>query len=178
MSNTDTPNEAAASEEKRLTSEGLREHLQGMLDKCPDPSGAPTSEACPTCGKSRDYTFCSDFFHISTQGGDEPCATQEQSGMTPQSPSNGAPTSDPEAAPDFITQRLVDHIIQRAQNSAMGLGNPDKPNAYDLSNYDHPTFESLAILLISAHYDKYDLVSICCAAMEEVYKATKEQNEH
>lgn len=44
---TPTPHDGAAGEQKHLTSEGLRDHLQDMLSKSPDPSGAPTSERVP-----------------------------------------------------------------------------------------------------------------------------------
>lgn len=69
----------------------------------------------------------------------------------------------------IIDQRFVDRIITRAQNSLMGLDAPDKPNAYDLSNYSEPhTIENVALLLVGAHFSKYDLVSLMAAAMEEV----------
>lgn len=63
------------------------------------------------------------------------------------------------------TQRFVDKIVARAQNSAMGLGDPK--TTYDLSQYENPSLESVALLLVNAHVDKYDLVSLMAAAMEE-----------
>jgi hypothetical protein len=70
----------------------------------------------------------------------------------------------------LVSQRFVDRIITRAQNSMMSLGEPKNTNIkpYDLANYVHPDFESVAIMLVGAHEDKYDLVSLMCAAMEEV----------
>jgi len=68
-----------------------------------------------------------------------------------------------------IDQRLVDKIVARAQNSATGLGDPEKGrHSYDLSQYANPTLESVALLLVSAHTEKFDLVSLMAAAMEEV----------
>lgn len=66
-----------------------------------------------------------------------------------------------------IDQQFIDRIVARAQNSMMSLGASE--TSYDLSKYDHPNFESAAILLVTAHHDKYDLVSLMCAAMEEVW---------
>ncbi len=67
-----------------------------------------------------------------------------------------------------IDQRLVDKIVARAQNSSMGLGTSEKEKPHDLSIYDHPDFESLALLLVSAYHEKYDLVSLFAAALEEI----------
>jgi len=68
-----------------------------------------------------------------------------------------------------IDQRLVDKIVARAQNSATGLGDPEKGHrSYDLSQYSNPTLESVAHLLVSAHTGKYELVSLMVSAMEEV----------
>lgn len=65
-----------------------------------------------------------------------------------------------------VTQQLVDHIVARAQNSAMGLSDPK--SSYDLKQYSEATFETLAMLLVTAHVEKYDLISIFAAALEEV----------
>ena len=69
-----------------------------------------------------------------------------------------------------ITQHTVDAIVARAQNSAMGLGEPEKgARSYDLSQYAEPqTFENVAMLLVGAHFEKYDLVALFAAAMEVV----------
>lgn len=77
------------------------------------------------------------------------------------------PTPQPEApTPEKIDQRLVDHIIARAQNSMMGLG--DSEGSYSLDNYANPTLESVAMLLVTAHTAKYDLISLFTAGMEEI----------
>lgn len=73
-----------------------------------------------------------------------------------------------------VDQQLVDHIVARAQNSVMGLGNSEKRKPYDISAYDHPDLHSLAILLVSAHHDKWDLISIVTAALEEVSRPGSE----
>lgn len=80
---------------------------------------------------------------------------------------DGAPSP---TAPFSVNQRFVDRIVARAQNSMMGLGDPKQSNvgAYDLSNYADANYESVALLLVSAHEPKYDLVALMCAAMEEV----------
>ena len=68
-----------------------------------------------------------------------------------------------------VDQRMVDRIVARAQSSAMGLGDPEKgPRSYDLSKYAHPDFESLINLLVSAHFGKYDIISLMTAALEIV----------
>lgn len=66
-----------------------------------------------------------------------------------------------------IDQRFVDHIVQRAQNSMMGLGDPK--STYSLKHYGSD-FESVALILVNAHTAKYDLTSLMLAAMEEAYK--------
>lgn len=65
-----------------------------------------------------------------------------------------------------IDQRFVDRIIARAQKCAMGLGEPK--SGYDLNTYADASLESVALLLINSHEEKYDLVSLVWAAMEEV----------
>lgn len=66
-----------------------------------------------------------------------------------------------------ITQDLVDRIVARAKASPFGLGDPIPGKTYNLSLYS-PTVESLAMMLVGAHHDKYDLVSIMAAAIAEV----------
>jgi hypothetical protein len=71
-----------------------------------------------------------------------------------------------------IDQRFVDRVIARAQNSAMGLGDPKNDRSYSLDAYASKDLESLALLLISAHETKYDLVSLAAAAFEEIREAS------
>lgn len=88
-------------------------------------------------------------------------------------------TPNPEPVPK-IDQRFVDRIVARAQNSMMSLGDPKESNIkpYDLANYSDPqTFENVAILLVSAHDAKYDLVSLMRAAMEETRAAALAEHE-
>lgn len=51
----------------------------------------------------------------------------------------------------------------------MGLGDPEKGDlSYDLRQYGEPhTAENLAMLLVSAHSAKYDLISLMAAAIQE-----------
>lgn len=69
-----------------------------------------------------------------------------------------------------ITQRTVDQIVARAQNSAMGLGDPDKGRcSYDLKQYAEPHgAQELAMLFVSAHFAKWDIISLMTAALEVV----------
>lgn len=68
-----------------------------------------------------------------------------------------------------ITQEIVDEIVQRARLSTMGLGDPEKGSgSYDISKYDPPNLETLALMLVSAHTAKYDIVSVMAAALEVV----------
>ena len=68
-----------------------------------------------------------------------------------------------------ITQDMVDEIVRRAKASAMGLGKPEKgEHSYDFSAYGTKDFGDLALMLVSAHFEKYDIVSIVAAALEVV----------
>jgi len=72
-----------------------------------------------------------------------------------------------------VTQDLVNEIVRRAKASPMGLG--DQENSTSLDNYEKPhTTETLALLLVSAWTEKYDLVSVFCAAMDVIKE--KHQN--
>jgi hypothetical protein len=75
----------------------------------------------------------------------------------------------------LVNQQFVDHIVARAQNSMMGLGDPE--TSYDLSKYDPANIESVAILLVSAHHAKYDLVSLFAAGMEEIQAVLERQRD-
>lgn len=94
------------------------------------------------------------------------CGGQHTVGDCPAAP----PPPPPAPSSAFVvTQRLVDHIVARAQNSVCGLGNPDKPGkAYSISQYDPPNLHALAMLIVGAHFDKWDIISIVTAALEEV----------
>lgn len=70
-----------------------------------------------------------------------------------------------------INQRLADRIVARAQNSNMGLGDPEEGKSYNLALYS-PTVDSLAMLLVGAHFEKYDLVSLFAAAINEIAEQT------
>lgn len=73
-----------------------------------------------------------------------------------------------------INQRLVDRIVARAQNSSMGLGDPEPHKSYSIAHYS-PNVESLAMLLVGAHYEKYDLVSLFAAVVQEVAEQANAQ---
>lgn len=87
--------------------------------------------------------------------------------LEPEAPSSPLPASqDTPLTETLVNQQFVDRIIARAQNSMMSLGEPE--GSYDLSKYDRPNLDSVAILLVSAHHAKYDLVSLFAAGFEEM----------
>lgn len=75
-----------------------------------------------------------------------------------------------------VDQRMVDRIIARAQNSSMGLGDPKNKRAYDISVYEPQGLEELAILLVSAHHQKYDIISVVYSALLEVLEVSENGN--
>lgn len=75
-----------------------------------------------------------------------------------------------EAVAKVIDQPLVDQIVVTAQNSHMGLGKSEKVQPYNIHNKfgPNPKIADLALLLVSAHHEKYDLVSIFAAALQVI----------
>lgn len=68
-----------------------------------------------------------------------------------------------------VTQELVDRIIARSKKSGYGLSEPLlKRDVLQIENYQPQNLEALALLLVNAYHDKYDLVSIFLAAMVEL----------
>lgn len=67
-----------------------------------------------------------------------------------------------------VDQRLVDRIIATAQNSVVGLGDPEPGKSYILAHYRRPDLFALAMLLVGAHFDKYDIISVFAAALEVI----------
>lgn len=65
-----------------------------------------------------------------------------------------------------ITQEMVDRIVKRAKASNLGLNESEKSNPYNIENYNPPDLNSLAMLLVNAHFDKSDIISIVAAALE------------
>lgn len=65
-------------------------------------------------------------------------------------------------------QKTVDEIIDRAKRSNFGLDSPERPVV--MANYAPMGAESLAIALVGAYYEKYDLVALMQAAMEEAFE--------
>lgn len=75
-----------------------------------------------------------------------------------------------------ITQRTVERIVARAQNSDFGLDDPDKPSGcYRIAHYEPQDLRALAMLIVSAHHAKYDLISIVWAALEEVAEEVRKE---
>lgn len=69
----------------------------------------------------------------------------------------------------LISQEMVDKIVRLANSSEMGLGLPEKGRgSYSLANYSPPDLNSLAIMLVSAHFAKWDIISIVSAALTVV----------
>ncbi len=70
----------------------------------------------------------------------------------------------------LVTQETVERIIQRARQSPYGLGDGliHKQGHLSLRNYGTHDLDALAQLLVNGYDDKYDLVSVFRAALEEV----------
>lgn len=69
-----------------------------------------------------------------------------------------------------ITQEMVDRIVDRAAASSYGIGEPlhEKAGVLKIANYETKDLEALALCLVNAYHEKYDLVSIFFAALEVV----------
>jgi hypothetical protein len=74
-----------------------------------------------------------------------------------------------------ITQELVDAILQRAQDSSLGLEPPFPERYPTLRNFAPPhTHETLAMALVGGWDAKYDLISVMAAATAEIdYRAAR-----
>jgi hypothetical protein len=71
-----------------------------------------------------------------------------------------------------VDQALVDQIYARANETRFGIGTPK--TELDLDAYGKPwTLETLALVLVNGFHDKYDLVSIMQAALEEISENTE-----
>jgi hypothetical protein len=59
----------------------------------------------------------------------------------------------------------------------MGLGDPDKGRrSYDLEQYARPwDMQTLSMLLIGAHFAKWDLISLMAAALDIVSEDAEQQ---
>lgn len=83
-------------------------------------------------------------------------------------------TPNPATPSITVTQAMVDAIIERAKASNCGLEEPDKgPGSYDISQYAPQSLHSLAIMLVSAHHSKWDIISVMTAALEEIATPTQ-----
>lgn len=71
-----------------------------------------------------------------------------------------------------ITQADVDAIVKAAKDSSFGLNDSDKPNAYQIDKYCPQDLQALSMLIVGAHHEKYDIVSLTWAALEHVSKKT------
>lgn len=65
-----------------------------------------------------------------------------------------------------IDQAMVNRIIARAKASALGLGETERPPNINL--YEPKNLENLSLVLVSSYYEKYDIVSVFLAALQEV----------
>lgn len=67
----------------------------------------------------------------------------------------------------IVTQDLVNEIVRRAKASAVGL-HQEPMTSLRITQYEEPCIESLAMMLVSAWEEKYDLVSVFSAAMSVI----------
>lgn len=81
----------------------------------------------------------------------------------------GTPLAEPTGSRMVVTQEMVDAIVKRAKASECGLEEPDKgADSYKIDQYSPQSLHSLAIMLVSAHFSKWDIISVMTAALEEV----------
>jgi hypothetical protein len=78
----------------------------------------------------------------------------------------GSSLANGSARPVAVTERLVRKIVERARASEIGLHEPEA--SLELGQYAQHNKESLALMLVSAWTEKYDLVSIFAAAMSVI----------
>lgn len=68
-----------------------------------------------------------------------------------------------------VTQKMVDAIVARAKASDFGLDSPVKgPDSYKFAQYGSQDLNALAMLLVNAHFAKYDIISVVAAALQEI----------
>ena len=66
---------------------------------------------------------------------------------------------------------LLKRIYERAEKSQCGLD--EKPDGLNFSHHAEPhSFQTLAMILIGGHHQKYDLISVMQAALEIVAEDT------
>jgi len=65
-----------------------------------------------------------------------------------------------------INQALVNRIIKRAERGSFGLRRQSKPA--DITQFAQMSIETLSMCLVGAFHDKYDLIAIMTAAIEEM----------
>lgn len=66
---------------------------------------------------------------------------------------------------------LLKRIYERAEKSQFGLD--EKPHGLTFNSHAEPhTFQTLAMILIGGHHQKYDLISVMQAALEIVHEET------
>jgi hypothetical protein len=73
------------------------------------------------------------------------------------------------------SQATVSRILERGRKSAFVLDPPERP--IRMSDYSPETTQTLAIALVSAYHEKYDLISVLWAAMDEAYEQGLKANE-
>lgn len=74
----------------------------------------------------------------------------------------------------IITQQDVNEIVARAKSSALGLSDPEPGKSYSLANYEPNNLTTLAMIIVGAHFEKWEIISIVAAALEHVaIKASK-----
>lgn len=66
------------------------------------------------------------------------------------------------------SQATVNRILERGQKSAFGLEAPERP--IRMANYEPESTQTLAMALVGGYHEKYDLIAVLWAAMDEAYE--------
>jgi hypothetical protein len=73
------------------------------------------------------------------------------------------------------SQATVSRILERGQKSAFGLEPPERP--IRMANYEPESTQTLAMALVGAYHEKYDLIAVLWAAMDEAYEQGLKAND-
>jgi hypothetical protein len=73
------------------------------------------------------------------------------------------------------SQDTVSRILERGRKSAFGLEAPERP--IRMANYSPESTQTLAMALVGGYHEKYDLIAVLWAAMDEAYEQGLKANE-
>ena len=66
------------------------------------------------------------------------------------------------------SQATVSRILERGRKCAFGLEPPERP--IRMTTYDTESTQTLAMALVGGYHEKYDLIAVLWAAMDEAYE--------